>query len=198
MRVEYVSEHDLSSAKAATGKALDEWFQVLDAMGGAAKGRKELGALLMKDKVEAWWITTLLVEYEKTRGVTEKDGFVKGYNICVTKSIAAAPEQVYEALRDVSWWLGAKTSADVKDGGSFDDGEGHFGSFKKLTPGKLLRFSWSGPGHQTCEGVEIKLTAAAGKTSIVLNHERLPDRAAADGMRSAWVKVLENLKARLA
>jgi hypothetical protein len=198
MKVEYVSEHDLSSAKVATGRALDEWFQELDAMGGIGKGRKELGARLMKDKVDAWWITTLLVEYEKTRGVTEKDGFVKGYNICVTKSVAAGPEQVYEDLQDVSWWLGSKARADVKDGGSFDDGDGHSGSFKKLTPGKVLRFGWNGPGHQTCESVEIKLTAAAGKTSIVLNHERLPDRVAADGMRSAWGKVLEALKARLA
>jgi hypothetical protein len=40
MKVEYVSEHDLSSAKVATGRALDEWFQELDAMGGIGKGRR--------------------------------------------------------------------------------------------------------------------------------------------------------------
>jgi len=194
MKIDYVSEQDVANAKAATGKTLDEWFKELDAMGGIAKGRKELGAQLLKDKVDPWWITTLLVEYENARGAKEKDGLPKGYNICVTKSVNAPPDSVYTALRDTKWWLGVA----AKDDSAFDDGDGHRGEFKKLTPSKLLRFTWTGDRHQACETVEIKLTPAAAKTSIVLNHERLPDRAAADGMRAAWGKVLEALKAKLA
>jgi hypothetical protein len=34
-------------------------------------------------------------------------------------------------------------------------------------------------------------------SSIVLNHDRLRDRAAADGMRAAWATVLEDLRERL-
>jgi hypothetical protein len=32
---------------------------------------------------------------------------------------------------------------------------------------------------------------------VGLNHERLPDRAAADGVRAAWAKVLGGIKERL-
>jgi len=199
MKVEYKPENEFSdeACKAATGKNLKQWYAALDAQGGPATGRRALGVYLSQEqKVNAWWSTTLLVEYEKAKGLTEKDGHPQGYNICVTKTVAAAPGQVYDALADTKWWLGGK--AELKDGGAFNDGHGHQGSFKKLTPGKVMRFTWEGKGHQPGEKVEIKLTASGAKTSIALIHDCLGDRAAADGMRAAWTKVLDTLKERFA
>jgi hypothetical protein len=63
--------------------------------------------------VDAWWATTLIVEYEKARGAVEKDGLVKGYNICVTKSVSAQPAKVYEGLLG---WLSDSFEADLRDG----------------------------------------------------------------------------------
>ena len=40
--------------------------------------------------------------------------------------------------------------------------------------------------------------ATGTKTGVVLNHERLPDRAPADGMCRAWAGVLDTLRDKLA
>ena len=198
MKVDYRPQSEVSpaSAKAATGKTLEEWYAVLDAKGGASEGRRVLTEYLFRQlKVDAWWTTTIIVEYEKARAVAEKDGLAKGYNICVTKALTAAPERVLEEFSDGSWWLGKGVK--VAEGASFDAGDGHKGKFKKVTPGKLIRFTWEGPGHAPAEVVEIKATVMPGKTSVLISHDRLQTRDTADGMREAWAKVLNVLKDRL-
>lgn len=200
MQVNYASDHDCSAAGvlSGTGKSLDAWFAILDAAGGAGLGRRALGEhLIGQHALDAWWVTTLLVAYEAARGKVEKDGTPSGFNICVTKAVGAEPMKVYETLLDTAWWLGG-VPARAAEGAQFDDGDGHTGVWKKLSPGKVLRFTWAGSRHAASEQVEIKLAPSGSKTSIVLNHTRLADRAAADGMRGAWARVLETLKGRCA
>jgi uncharacterized protein YndB with AHSA1/START domain len=200
MRINYESEHDTAgaSAKAATGRTYEDWFRLLDAAGGATAGRKALGDLLLKKhNLDAWWAITLIVEYEKTRGAFDKDGAPRGYNICVTKSFSAPPARAFEELAKGAWWLGPKATATLAEGAAFDDGDGHTGTFKKVVPGKSIKFTWQGAGHQLGETVEIKLTPSGAKTAVALTHDRLPDRAAADGMRAAWAAFLEAWKLRL-
>lgn len=198
MKVDYKPQNEVSpaSAKAATGKTLEEWYAVLEAKGGGAEGRRVLTEYLFRQlKVDAWWTTTIIVEYEKARGIFEKDGLPKGYNICVTKSLTVAPERALGEFADGSWWLGKGVK--VAEGGSFDAGDGHKGRFKKVTPGKVIRFTWEGLRHAPVEVIEIKATVTAGKTSVLINHDRLQSRDTADGMREAWAKVLNELKDRL-
>ncbi len=200
MKIDYKAERDCSAAgvHAGTGKTYDEWFAILDQAGGAAAGRRALGEhLIATYALDAWWVTTVIVAYEQARSVVEKDGAPGGFNICVTKAVGAEPAKVYEAFLDSGWWLGGTGDRPV-EGAPFDDGDGHSGVWKKLNPGKVLRFTWSGAGHSAGESVEIKLSPSGARTSIVLNHNRLPDRPAADGMRTAWAAVLETLKGRFA
>jgi uncharacterized protein YndB with AHSA1/START domain len=199
MKVVYKAQNEVSSpsAKAATGRTLEQWYAELDAYGGPAKGRRNLTQYLFGElKVDAWWATTIVVEYEKARGVHEKDGLPKGYGICVTKALTTPPETVLNQFADGSWWI-AK-GARVAEGAGFDTGDGYKGVFKKVTPGKVIRFTWNGPNHHPGEIVEIKCTVTAGKTSVLFMHDRLQTRAAADGMRDAWAAILNDLKNRLA
>jgi uncharacterized protein YndB with AHSA1/START domain len=164
-----------------TGKTPEEWFAMVDSRLSPQPGRKAVGDFLFKEmKVDAWWVTTLVVGYEAARGIVEKDGRPRGYSICMTKAIAAAPEQVFAAIQEASW-AGPGTKVAVL----------------KATPGKLLRFALEGPGHPAGELVEIKLTPAAGKCSLVLNYERIQDRGRADGLREAWGAILNTWKANL-
>ncbi|MBA3975103.1 MAG: hypothetical protein C0504_12910 [Candidatus Solibacter sp.] len=198
MKVDYTPRSEVSpeAAKAATGRTLEQWYGVLDAKGGASEGRRVLTEYLFRQlKVDAWWTTTIIVEYEKARGIAEKDGLPKGYNICVTKALTVTPERAVDEFADGSWWLGK--GAKVVEGGTFDAGGGHKGRFKKVTPGKLIRFTWEGPGHAPVEVIDIKAIVTAGKTSLTINHDRLQSRDTADGMREAWAKVLNELKDRL-
>jgi hypothetical protein len=198
MKVDYKEHREVTSAgsKEATGRTLESWFAELDARGGPALGRRALIEWLFEElDMDAWWSTTLVVEYERARGVLEPDGLPKGYKICVTKTVPADTEMVYAQLMDTSWWLGRMVK--VAEGASFNDGQGHTGCFGKLAEGSLLSFTWTGVNHQARETVEIKLTAAGPNTSIVLIHDRLQTRVAADSMREAWMRVLNALKGRL-
>lgn len=164
-----------------TGKTPDEWFALVDSRLGRDPGRKAVGDFLFKEmKLDTWWATTLVVGYEQARGIVEKDGRPRGYAICATKSIAAAPERVFALIASAKW-TGADTEIAVQ----------------KSTPAKLIRFALKGGGHPDGELVEIKLTPAAGKSSIVLNHERIQDRGRADGLRDVWGAVLNEWKTSL-
>ncbi len=148
MKVDYIPQEEVTSAgaKAATGRTLEEWYAELDARGGPSLGRRVHTEYLFRQlKVDPWWTTTIIVEYERARGVFEKDGLPKGYNICATKALTAEPEAVLKQFSDASWWL--SKDAQVVEGASFDAGDGHKGVFRKVTPGKVIRFTWNGPNH---------------------------------------------------
>jgi uncharacterized protein YndB with AHSA1/START domain len=200
MQVQYNSQYSINDVTALqqTGRRLDEWFALLDDRGGPAAGRRALGDVLFKElKVDAWWVTTLLVEYEAARGVVEKDRRPKGYNVCVTKSISAAPARIYEALCDAEVLFGAGAKAEFREGGRIDAGAGLGGVFRKVAAARTLRFTWEGERHGAAEVVEVKFTPMGAKTSVVLTHDRLAGRPEADGMRAAWAEALERLKAKL-
>lgn len=140
MRVVLQTEEPLSEAEARTGKSLEEWFEVLDSRGGTAAGRRAHNDYLFGEvKVPAWWVSTIVNEYEKARGVLEKDGRLKGYNICCTKTIGAPVEAVYDAWASeaaLRGWLGGRVKAEVADGGALDDGDGNRGTFKRVRQGR--------------------------------------------------------------
>jgi uncharacterized protein YndB with AHSA1/START domain len=199
MKVTLRSEKAVSdeNVKKETGKSFAEWWKVLDAFGGPAKGRREIGGYLYGElKVDPWWSATLQVEYERHKGVVEKDGRGKGYTICATKSVKAAPEKCFamwasgEALDE---WFGPKNVLDLKAGGSLSNGDGNAADVKGVTPGKTIRLVWkdaSAPGTP----VEIKFQPAPGKTTVMVTHDRLQTREEADGLRAAWGEALERMK----
>jgi uncharacterized protein YndB with AHSA1/START domain len=200
MNVEVKSEHPMTDAgaTAATGKPFEVWYSVLDASGGTAAGRRAITERLMKEHgLAPWWAQTLAVEYERARGVHEKDGRPKGYAICVTKTVAAPPEKVFDAFGDpavMREWLGAGATAEFKEGGAFSTSDGNRGRYTKVARPKTLRFSWEDGDPAGASTVELKLTPNGAKCGLVLNHERIQSRAHADGLRAAWGASIERLK----
>jgi len=199
MKVTLRSEKAVSdeNVKKETGKSFAGWWTVLDAFGGPAKGRREIGVHLTQQlKVDPWWSATLLVEYERHKGVVEKDGKGKGYTICATKSVKAPPERCWELLatgKALDGWFGPKNVLDLKAGGSLANADGNAADVKGVTPGKTIRLVWqdaSAPGTP----VEVKLQPAAGKTTVMVTHDRLQTREEADGLRAAWGEALDRLK----
>lgn len=203
MRVDSKSEHSMADAdvKAATGKAWEDWFRLLDTAGGTAPGRRAITDSLMKEHgLEAWWAQTIAVEYERARSVHEKDGRPKGYSICVTKTIAATPERIFDAFGDstlMETWMGKGAKADFKEGGAFSTADGNRGRYTKLSRPKTLRVVWEDHDPAMASTVELKLTPTGAKCGLVLNHERIQTRAHADGLRAAWISAIEKLKQKL-
>ena len=149
-----------------------------------------------------WWPTTIWVEYERTKGVVnKKDGLIEGFNICVTKTIAAPLTDVYKAWtnsKSLGQWFGDSVSAKVADGGTFDDGDGHSGEFLRVRADKDLRFSWRDPKTNTATLVDVVFQdKGQGKTGLMLTHQRIQNRPEADGLRKGWGEALNALKSLL-
>jgi len=201
MKVTVQSDHPLTdeACLAATGKTFAEWFGEIDSMGGPAIGRKAVNDRLFGElKVDMWWIATINNLYEAQKGVLEKDGRAKGFNICVTKTIGAPLEKVYGAWVDpeqLQKWFGEAATASVTDGGSFCDGDGNSGTFKRVRANKDLRFTWENPAYPPSM-VDVSFSDKGnGKTYLLVNLDRVQARPEADGLRRSWNEAVERLKA---
>ena len=203
MKTVLKSEKETSDAavRRDTGKDWQEWFAHLDAFGGPAKGRREIGNHLQAElKVDPWWSSTLIIEYENARGVVEKDGKPKGYTICATKAVKAGADRCFAAFAsaaELDRWLGAGHKADFREGGAIANPEGNRLELRKITPGKVFRGVWQDAAAAPGTPVEVKFQEAGGKCTIMITHDRLQTRADADGLRAAWGEALGRLKALL-
>lgn len=203
MKIELRCEqaYDEAAARAATGRSLGEWFGLLDSQGGPQRGRREIGNQLINElKLDPWWSSTIIGEYEAAHGLREKDGRLRGYTICATKSIKADPDHCMRGFATapaLDHWLGPAHELDFRDGGSLRNGDGNVAVLRKLNPGKTLKLVWAQPGVGEDTPVEVKFAANGAKTTVMITHERLQTRAEADGLRAAWGEALDRLKAWL-
>lgn len=199
MRIELKPDHDIGTAATATGKSLPEWFAEIDRWGGAALGRREIGQRLLDGyKLDPWWIATLNIEYEAAKGIVEKDGRAKGYTICATKSIKAEAHACYDAFASAAAldrWLGSGHMLEFRDGGTLYNSDGNRALIRKLSPAKTIRLVWQQPDAAPDTPVEVKFAPAGARTTVMVTHERLQNRADADGLRRAWGEALDRLKA---
>ncbi len=202
MKLELKSDKPVTdeACKAETGKTISEWFGVIDSLGGLKAGRRAITVHLTQElKIDGWWSATLNVLYEANHKAVEKDGRGKGFNICVTKMIAAPVEKVYDAWvkeSELSEWFGPQTKADVKDGGTFSNADGDAGTYLRVRPGKDLRIRWE---RADCEPsmIDVAFTDKGGKTYLLVNLDRVQNREEADGLRRAWNDATARLKSRL-
>ena len=201
MKIELRSDRTVDDAtcKADTGKTMAEWFRLMDAHGGLAKGRRELGNMLLQGehKVDPWWATTLNSEYEAKHGAKEKDGRAKGYMVCATKSIKASPEACYALFADsksLDRWLGPKHEYALKEGATLANADGNRATVRKVSPNKTIRLDWTQADAAPDTPVEVKFQPAGAKTTVMVQHDRLQTRADADGLRRAWGEALDRLK----
>ena len=200
MKVEAKSDNPMGDAdvKRETGKTWDAWFAVVDDMDGATLGVKAVTEALMRDHaLPAWWAQTVAVDWEAARKVHLKDGRPKGYFICVTKTIAAPAERIFDAFGDakqLSAWLGSGATASFKEGGAFATADGNTGTYLKLTRPKKLKLTWDDGDAARVSSIEVMLTPKGEKCAFLLNHDRIPTRAMADGLRAAWAGAVDRLK----
>ncbi len=203
MKVERKSDHAVSEASCrnATGRTLAEWFKALDKHGGIALGRRSLGQWLMEEsKVEPWWSSTSVNEYEIARGDFAKDGKPRGYSICPTRSIKASASDCYAAFATaiaLDQWFGDGHDVDLRDGGHWRNADGNRATIKKANAGKNIRLIAEDDGLTLPTPVEIKFESKGDKCTVMVSIERLQTRAEADGYRRAWTDALSRLKALL-
>ncbi|MGH7599837.1 MAG: DUF4287 domain-containing protein, partial [bacterium] len=146
-----------AAVQAKTGKIWDEWFKILDKVGGKKMNHKEIVAYLSeKHNVGPWWRQMVTVTYEQARGLREVYQKAKGYSANSSKTIAAPLAKLYKAWSDAKLrnrWLPEKELV-----------------IRTATPEKSMRITWS--DGKTSVSVYF-LAKGETKSQVALEHEKL-------------------------
>lgn len=203
MKVDLTTAYPLTDegCRESTGKTISEWIAALEEQTELAGKRRQSLDWLFHATGRAddfWWPTTIWVERERMKGIVKKDGRIEGYNICVTKTIAAPIEVVFAAwLRHgpAKWW---GDSPKVGEDNSVIDASGNRATATRVRENKDLRYKWETGGRGDITDLDVAFAdKGKGKTGITLTHQRIQDRAEADGLRKAWTEAFDRLKKSL-
>jgi len=168
------------AVESKTGKTWSQWFKTLDAAGAKKMTHQEIaGHLSAKEGVGPWWTQMVAVTYEQARGLRDKHQKPAGYEISVSRTVAAPVGKAFTAWTDDQTrrkWLPSKLT------------------IRKATANKSLRVTWA--DGKTSLAVAF-LSKGAGKSQIVAQHSKLPDAKSAAKMKKFWSEALDRMKSLL-
>ncbi len=170
-----VSEQKMSDekVKAATGRVLAEWCELLDAQGATTWKHQDTARWLVEEHgVDGWWAQAVTIGYEQERGQRVPGQRADGsFAVSATKTISAARADVIDAV------LVALV--------------GHFGeptSRRPASPYSTAR--WKIDGHTITAGIsEVK----PGKTLIALERSKLSSVDSLDSAKAELRRVLDSV-----
>ena len=170
-----------AAALARTGRPRSEWFALLNAWGAADRPHPEIARWLIDEHgVDGWWAQELTVAYEMAIGRRKPGQRADGFSITGSKTVAVPVERLYAAFLDEgvrSRWLPA---------GSL--------RVRTATPHRTARFDWQDGATRIAIGFTAK---GETRSSVALDHERLPDAETAAEMKAFWRERLQQLKGLL-
>jgi uncharacterized protein YndB with AHSA1/START domain len=132
-------------------------------------------------------------------------------SIEITRTLAAPPSKVFQALTDADelsrWWT-TTAESDPRSGGAFSYGfefedaardHTYTGTYHDVTPGERVSFPWQGGLGETT--VDVRLERAGDGTTVTLRHSGWGDGAewdeAVELHEQGWSFFLDNLVAYL-
>jgi hypothetical protein len=166
-----------------TGQGWEEWFALLDEWQAESKPHREIArwvAAQLGIEPLAWNAQAITASYELSRGlraVGEKDD---GFAVTASRTIATPVERLYDAF--VSEPLRRQWLPDAVL------------SPRTTTRPRSARFDWGDGGTRV---IVTFLAKGEAKSTIALEHRRLPDAGEADRMKAYWREQLIALKRTL-
>ncbi len=164
-----------------TNRPLAEWFTLLDAAGGRDMAHPDIVKWLTAEhNVPSWWRQDITVRYEKHIGRRVLGQRGKTFSATATKTIAVPAAAVREAWLNEA--MRARWLPDVE---------------LKLRPNKVevaKRFDIPDGGGRVIVSFDPR---GDSKTSLAIEHEKLPDAAAAKRWATFWRDRLNVLKQQL-
>ena len=166
------------AVESKTGMTWSRWFKHLDAAGAKKMSHQEIVAhLAQKHGVRPWWTQMVAVTYEQARGLRDKHQKPGGYEISVSRTIAAPVGKAFKAWSDEKTrkqWLPSNLT------------------IRTATTNKSLRVTWE--DGKTSLAVAF-LPKGADKSQVVAQHGKIPDAKGAAKMKKFWAQALDRLKA---
>ena len=166
-----------------TGRGWEEWFEMLDDWGAPDRTHRETARWLAEQQnlhPLAWNVQAVTASYERARGLREVGEKDDGFAITASRTVAVPVERLYEAFvsdRVRAQWL--------PDGRLRE---------RTATRPKSARFDW-GDGD-----TRVNLTflpKGEAKSTVALEHRRLPDAGEAERIKDYWRERLAALKSAL-
>jgi hypothetical protein len=169
-----------AAIKAKTGCAWDKWVKSLDYHGAAAMSHREIAELVSgKYKVPAWWTQTVTVGYERIKGLRARGQRRDGsYEASKSRTFAVPVRVLFDAFADANTrkrWLGERITV------------------RTASSPKSMRIGWS-DGSIIAVGFMAK---GESKSSVAIQHTKLPDRETAERLKKFWSEKLDALGAVL-
>src|SRR5687767_543791 len=159
----------------ATGKTWEQWVRILERARADDMTHGEIAAHVRSLGTPSWWSQTVAVGYERIKG-RRQIGQRSGGKFAISKSrtIAVPVTTLYDAFANArrrSRWMREKITV------------------RKSTPNKLIRVTW---GDKTDVQVYFASKGAA-KSTVTIEHLKLPDKASADEKKRWWADRLDRL-----
>lgn len=171
-----------AAVRAATGKKWREWFRLLDKAGGRKMHHREIVAYLGgQPDLNGWWRQMVTVGYERARGKRAKHQKADGFQVSRSKTVPVSLARLYQA------WATRRIRNQWLPGDPL--------TIRKATRNKSLRATWS-DGKTSVEAYFHN--KGKNKSTVTVQHGKLPNAEAAEHMKVFWGQRLEALRSALA
>ena len=164
-----------------TQKTWPEWTRLLDEAEAHEMEHRDIAQHLHDNyEIDGWWSQMITVGYERFRGLREpgqrRGG---GFDVNKSKTVPVPVAELYRAFADDVWrgaWL---------PGVDFE--------IRTASTDKSLRVRWADD-----TAVDIYFSSKGdAKSSVTVQHRKLPDKAAAEESRAYWTESLGVMAALL-
>ena len=89
------------AVKAKTGKTWPEWFAILDAAGANKMSHPKIVKLLSdKYELSGWWGQSITGEYERARGLRDRNETPEGYEANISKTFSGDADAMMQTFSD--------------------------------------------------------------------------------------------------
>jgi uncharacterized protein YndB with AHSA1/START domain len=162
-----------------TGRTWGEWVRVLDAAKAVEKPHREIAAHVASFGTSDWWSQMVTVGYERIRGLRQAGQRLDGsFEASKSRTFNVPVKTLFNAFanaRTRQSWLPVPITV------------------RTTTPHRTMRIAWA-------DRTPVQLfflSKGTEKSTVAVQHQKLPDRAAAEAMKKAWGEHLDRLGAIL-
>ncbi len=158
--------------KERTGCTWERWVKALDQAQAHTWPHGEIARYVReKYQIPGWWAQTVTVGYERIKGLRAIGQRRNGaFEASKSKTFAVALPRLYQAFHDARsrarWLPGVELTV------------------RTARPEKTMRFTW--PDKTTV--VVGFAPKGPGKSMVAVQHEKLPDQAAANRVKQYWTE----------
>jgi hypothetical protein len=166
-----------ATIKQNTGCTWERWVKALDHAKAHTWPHRDIAKYVVeKYKVNGWWAQTVTVGYERIKGLRVIGQRRSGaFEASKSKTFPVALARLYRAFSDARfrarWLPGMKLT------------------IRSAAPEKYMRITWP---DETSVVVGF-LSKGPGKSQVAIQHEKLPDQAAATRSKQYWAERLDLL-----